>query len=154
MTWLTSVTATILAQSIVMILPDIRSAYSAIPVLCMIFFMFSGIIFKPECLPRWLAPWLPSISAIRWIAQGMTLNEFGTNDDVFATIPLFGGYSTWEAYLNLFGWGGKSKYLCTYYLLINMAIFRVVQLLGACYVTISQKGRRGLRKNITQDRMY
>jgi hypothetical protein len=155
MTWLTAMAAMILTEAIVFLLPDVRTAYSVIPSVSFFFFFFSGIIVKPGVLAAWLAPWLPSVSVIRWIAQGLTLNEFDTNDDAFPDIPgPNGGYSSWEGFLNLFGWGGKSKWLCTSYLLYNIAGFRIVQLLASVYLVMSQRGRRGLRKGISEDRMY
>mmetsp|Transcript_20657 Transcript_20657/g.29655 ORF Transcript_20657/g.29655 Transcript_20657/m.29655 type:complete len:1397 (+) Transcript_20657:61-4251(+) len=152
MTWLSAMTATFLVETIVHILPDIRHAYSFIPGMSIMLFLFSGMIFKPDTLPNWMQPWLPSVSVIRWMAQGIVINEFGTNDDIFPVTPT--GFSLWDNYLSIFGWGGKTKWYCLRIMLLNMGIYRVVHLLVSMFTVTVQKGKRGLRKNVTEDRMY
>ena len=39
-------------------------------------------------LPSWLAPWLPSVSLIRWFCQGLTINEYDGNTDAFPSVRL------------------------------------------------------------------
>lgn len=67
---------TMMSEAIVYIVPDIRSAYLVIPALCFVQFAFSGLFLKPVLLPRWMAPWAPSISVIRWAMQAEFINQF------------------------------------------------------------------------------
>lgn len=95
---------TMLVETIVSTLPDLRSAYGSTLFIALILFIFSGMIFKPDILPWYFAPWLPSVSIIRWFAQGLIINEFEGNTDAFPTSPIPGGGSMYNLYLNLFGW--------------------------------------------------
>ena len=93
---------TMLVETVVSTLPDLRSAYGSVLSIALVLFMFSGLIFKPEILAWYLAPWLPSVSIIRWFAQGMIINEFEDNPDAFPTLPT--GGSAYTLYLGIFGW--------------------------------------------------
>ena len=152
MIWLSGMAAMFLVETIVYVLPDVRSAYGFIPMLAIVLFMFSGLIFKPSTLPHYLAPYIPSVSIIRWIAQATVLNEFDNNDDVFPVTPT--GYSAWESYLNMFGWGGKTKWYCFNVLILNIAIYRTVTLLASIVSVVKQKGKRGLRVKVTEEKLY
>jgi hypothetical protein len=153
--WLSGIAATFLVETVVYILPDMRSAYGFIPMFSILLFVFSGLIFKPSTLPQYLQPYVPSISIIRWIAQATVLNEFDTNDDVLPVIPgPNGGYSVWESYLNMFGWGGKTKWYCFNVLMMNIAVFRAITLLASINSITSQKGKRGLRVKETEEPLY
>lgn len=43
---------------------------------------------RPSVLPAWLAPWLPSVSLIRWFSQGLTINEYKGNTDAFPVVSV------------------------------------------------------------------
>jgi hypothetical protein len=144
-----------MAEAIVVILPDVRTAYSFIPMACVLLFLFSGLIFKPSTLDSWLAPWLPSVSVLRWYTQGGFLNQYSGDTEAFPTISNDKvSYSSWEAVLNIFGWGGKSKWYCLQIVAVNLAVFRVLKLLVWVYTVASQRGKRGLRKKIFVERIY
>jgi hypothetical protein len=133
--------STQLVETIVYVLPDIRTAYRLVPAVGFLLFYFSGIPVRPDLLPRWAAPWLPSVSMIRWLTQGLLINEYQYNRDAF---PEVGPqqFSTYNYALSLFGWGGKTKWYCLYMLLINLAIYRALYLAVSIYHTTAQKGRR------------
>ena len=141
-----------LVETFVLVLPDIRSAYSVIPGVSFLLFFFSGIMLKPSTLPNWLQPWLPSVSIIRWTMQAEFINEFEGDDDVFPVIN--GSYSTYDAFLGLFGWGGKTKWTCLNILVLNLFIYRTVTLLAMMRKTVTQRGKRIYRKHFIEERMY
>lgn len=95
---------TMLVEVVVSTLPDLRSSYGSVLSIALVLFIFSGLIFKPDILPFYLSPWLPSISIIRWFAQGIIINEFEDNSEAFPPIPFLGGESAYPLYLNMFGW--------------------------------------------------
>jgi hypothetical protein len=140
--------------SIIYTLPDIRSAYSLIPAASLFLYLFSGLIFKPSTLPQWLAPWLPSVSIIRWYSQGMFINQFIGNEVALPTLSGPEKYSTYESVLNTFGWGGKTKWDCFGYVFLNFIIFRILKLVVSLKTVTAQTGRRGLRKKVYVERMF
>jgi ABC-type multidrug transport system ATPase subunit len=82
MTWFMCLACTMIIETICYTLKDIRDVYGAIIVTALTLFLFSGLFFKPATLPEWMGPWLPSISIIRWYAQGIINNEFDDNLNV------------------------------------------------------------------------
>jgi hypothetical protein len=58
-----------LSEIIIFGSPDKRVAYTSIPGLAFLNFLFSGLFIKAQSLPSWLGPWAPSISMIRWNMQ-------------------------------------------------------------------------------------
>jgi hypothetical protein len=134
-------------------LADVRSAYTAIPSLGFLLFFFSGIVIKPSTLPDWLAHWLPSISMVRWLTQSLVINEYADNRIAFPEVgPNL--YSTYDAYLHLLGWGGKTKWFCLSILVLNMFIYKLFNLLVAVFTATTQRGTRGLRKENKMERLY
>eukprot|EP00602_Paraphysomonas_sp_CaronLab_P009688 CAMPEP_0185022730 /NCGR_PEP_ID=MMETSP1103-20130426/5431_1 /TAXON_ID=36769 /ORGANISM="Paraphysomonas bandaiensis, Strain Caron Lab Isolate" /LENGTH=1307 /DNA_ID=CAMNT_0027554945 /DNA_START=376 /DNA_END=4299 /DNA_ORIENTATION=+ len=143
--WIMSIVSTQLVETIVYILPDVRSAYRIVPAVGFLLFYFSGIMVKPSVLPEWLQPWLPSVSIIRWLTQALLINEYQYNREAFPEMGPY-DYSTYDFTLSLYGWGGKTKWDCFYVLLINLAIYRIVYLMVSVYHTTFQKGRRSNRQ--------
>ena len=141
-----------LVETLVLLLPDIRSAYGVIPGVSFMLFFFSGLIIKPSTLPNWLQAWLPSVSIIRWTMQAEFINEFEGDEDVFPVIN--GSYSTYDAFLGLFGWGGKTKWMCLNILVLNLVIYRMVTLFAMLRKTVTQRGARIYRKHFVEERMY
>lgn len=88
---------------------ELRSIYYAIPGLGFFFFYFSGMLVKPSTLPSWAAPWMPSVSPVRWFMQAGIINEGNNNGDMFGVV---GNFDIYKAYLGFFGWNGKTKYEC------------------------------------------
>jgi hypothetical protein len=82
MTWFMGVACTMIIETICYTLSDIRDVYGGIISTAMVLFLFSGLFFKASTLPEWMAPWLPSISIIRWYAQGIINNEYDGNLNV------------------------------------------------------------------------
>ena len=137
------IVGTQLVETIVYILPDIRTAYRFVPAVGFFLFYFSAIIVKPSCLPPWLAPWLPSVSAIRWLTQALVINEYQYNTDAFPVlINTPEQFALYDYIMSLFGWGGKTKWYCLYMLLVNLAVYRMVYLFVAVYHSSWQRGRR------------
>ena len=98
-----------------------RSAYAGIPAMCFLQFIFSGLFLKPQSMPYWMAPWAPSFSMLRWLAQANFLNIYEPQKSLFKTLL---NYSYYEALLNLFGWGGKTKWYCLRALVWEVLCFR------------------------------
>jgi hypothetical protein len=139
-----------LGEALILISPDIRTVYTIIPAVGFILFFFSGLIIKPSTLPEWTQPWIPSVSIIRWAMQGMTINEF-ENSGLFPTIF---NYSTYEALLTLFGWGGKTKEYCLIVVVYNVAIYKVFSFFALLVRSRAQVGKRGLLEPSHEDRLY
>ena len=145
----------LICECFIYTLPDVRTAYGVIPGIGTLLFMFSGLVYKPGLLPSWLAPWLPSVSIIRWYAQALFINEYHGNDVAFPHVPgPKGGYSTYEGFLNLFGWGGKTKYYCLGIVIVNLVIAKFISLMVSFSTVAGQRGKRGLKKKKEEDRMY
>jgi hypothetical protein len=153
-TWIMVLTGVFLVETIVYTLPDIRSAYSFIPGASILLFLFSGLIFKPSTLPHWLAPWLPSVSMIRWFSQGMFINQYIGDTEAFPVLKEPFQYSSYEAFLNIFGWGGKTKWDCFKILMVNFFIFRIGKLIVSILTVSGQRGKRGLRHPVVHERLY
>ena len=143
-----------MVSTIAYTISDVRDAYSAIPGISFMLFMFSGLVFKASTLPRWLAPWLPSVSIIRWAAQGLCINEFAYNRIAFPEIGPRREYSTYRDYISLFGWGGKTKWYCLEIVFYNFLIFRFLSLLASIVAAYKQRGQRGLKKRAFEERLY
>jgi ABC-type multidrug transport system ATPase subunit len=143
-----------MVSSVAYLLKDVRDAYSAIPGLSFLLFMFSGLVFKAQTLPAWMAPWLPSVSIIRWAAQGLMINEYEYNREAFPDLGPTQGYSTWQSFVSLFGWGGKTKWYCFNVVILNFIIFRVMSLLASISAAYSQRGKRALIKPVFEERLY
>lgn len=58
--------STILIMFFVYQATEVRSIYYAVPGVSFVLFYFSGMLVKPVTLPRWAAPWMPSMSLIRY----------------------------------------------------------------------------------------
>jgi hypothetical protein len=93
-----------------------------------------------------MQPWAPSVSMIRWNFQGNFINVYDGND-VFVTLPT--GYSTYTAFLRLFGWGGKTKWYCFYMVLANIAVFKFLSLWAGAIAAVKRKG--GKKNNQDQE---
>ena len=119
------VAGTSLAEMIIVGAPSIRAAYISVPMVSFVQFLFSGLMLKPCLLPRWMAPWAPSVSIIRWTLQGEFINQFKGND-LFPQLP---GYNSYNGFLTLYGWGGKDKWYCADMIWIFVVVFRVGSLL-------------------------
>lgn len=134
-----------IAECIISFTPDVRVAYLSIPAVAFSHFTFSGLFIKYQSLPSWLAPWMPSVSIIRWALQGEFINEFDpqrctispecqTGACELCTFPTIEGntvtYSTWDALLTLFGWGGKTKYFCASIIILWLVLYKVLAYIG------------------------
>jgi len=129
----------IMTECVVNVAPNKRFIYVGVSGLGAANFLFSGLFIKPSCLPFWLRPWTPSVSVIRWNMQANFINTYdGTN--TLPTLP--SGYSMYDAFLSLYGWGGKTKWYCFYMLLVCVAIYKIVSLVASGYSAVSRKGGR------------
>ena len=120
--------------------PDKRGCYTTIPALAFLNFMFSGLFIKPGSLPKWMGPWAPSMSFIRWAMQANFINLY-KNTSTLPTKPV----NTFQQFCILFGWGGKTKWYCFYMILIFIAVFRVASCLAS---GVSAKTRRNMRRGL------
>jgi hypothetical protein len=68
-----------LTEIVVSLAPDRRSVYLGITSLGFTNFCFSGLFIKSQSLPHWMAPWVPSLSMIRWNMQSNYINVFENN---------------------------------------------------------------------------
>jgi hypothetical protein len=131
-----------LAETIIVASEDKRGCYTGIPGSAFLNFLFSGLFLKAQSLPRWMAPWAPSVSMIRWNFQGNFINVYH-GSDVFVTLPT--GYSTYTAFLRLFGWGGKTKWYCFYMVCINVVVFKFISLWAGAICAVKRRGGKRSR---------
>jgi hypothetical protein len=143
-----AVTSASLGETLISLAPSLRDVYAIIPAVAFIFFFFSGLILKPDTLPEWTQPWIPSVSIIRWAMQGMTLNR-----DLSSLFPPVGvlGLDLYSAFLSSLGWGGKSKHYCLNIVGLNMAIYRILSYIALVGRSIAQVGRRMLAKRVDSE---
>lgn len=84
-----------------------------------------------------MGPWVPSLSMIRWNMQANFINEYDGNT---AAIPLTAIYSS---VLDLFGWGGKTKWYCFNILVANIFIYKALSFwTSGLSAQMSKGGRR------------
>ena len=98
---------------------------------------------KPSLLPRWMAPWVPSVSVIRWALQGLCINYFQDNPDLFPDLP---GYSTYTNFMTLYGWGGKTKWYCLNMIIVILVLMRLATVLIVTIRASTGKGRSSIRQ--------
>ena len=136
---------TMMAEAVIYVVPGVREAYIAIPAVSFSQFLFSGLMLKPCLLPQWLAPWIPSISVIRWTLQGLCINYFSDNKDLF---PQFEFYDTYTNFMTLYGWGGKSKWYCLNMVILMMVLMRIGTILLITVRASTGKGGASAKKEI------
>jgi hypothetical protein len=141
------IAGTMLSEVVIYLSEDMRSSYISIPAMAFLEFVTSGLFLKASSFPDWLSPWVPSVSLIRWIMQACFICVYDGNTDVFPAQFPKSTYTLYTGYLNLFGWGGKTKWFCFYMLLANIAIFRFCCLLSSAYSAFQAKGTH---KTITE----
>ena len=130
-----------MTEAIIAYVPSQRTAYFMVPGLTFFQFTFSGLFVKAQSLPNWLAPWITSLSMIRWVFQGNWINQF-KNDERLISIPAI-DFDSYTAFLHLFGWGGKSKWFCVYMLFIFMFVFKAASYYAGNVATLIHRcGRR------------
>lgn len=134
-----------LSETVINIVPDIRGAYLIIPALIFVHFSLSGLFIKYQTMPTWISPWVPSLSIIRWAMQSEWINAFASttcNLPSICVFPYVGSYSTYGAFLGLFGWGGKTKWYCLGMIIINFMVYRFTALLASGLRASLQRGER------------
>lgn len=134
----------IVAESFLFSFNQLRDAYLTIPVIYFYFFAFSGLFLKPASLPNWMGPWAPSSSLIRWAMQANFINYFYGSPQ----LPVINNFSVYAQFLQLFGWGGKSKWYCLGMIVAFIGVFKVLSLFTAGYSAIAQKGGRKFKKKM------
>ena len=131
----------LLTEAILAYVPNQRAAYFMVPGTTFFQFTFSGLFTKAQSLPGWLAPWVTSVSIIRWVFQGNWINQF-KGDPRLPTLPDI-DFSAYGSFLHLFGWGGKTKEACLYNLFYFMLVFKILSYIaGSVATTLHRCGRR------------
>ena len=136
-----------LTETVVYAAQDIRGAYLTTPALIGLQFVFSGLFIKLNSLPGWLSPWVESCSIIRWMLEGNFINQFENNKTLFVDI---GFYSTYDAFLTLFGWGSQSKWLCFNNMFYFIFVFKMTALIANGVATMFQRGGRNFKKFVEE----
>lgn len=152
---------TLLAEWVMSIVPDMRSAYMLIPLLVFVNFAFSGLFLKFSTLPSFTKGWSPSLSAIRWLLQANFINRF-QNDTcnplelcsngelctcAFPILPAYpDNYSTYLHFEELFGWKGKTEWDCLWILLAMFVAYRFATLICTGIKATVLKGSRKFKK--------
>ena len=96
---------------------------------------------------------MPSLSLVRWNMQGLTLNIYGgsvgpltSTGNAFVILP--SGYNTFDAFLSLFGWGGKTKWFCLQRIGIYIAVvWTLVYLILVVKAYTFHGGRKSSKNN-------
>lgn len=126
-----------LAECVISMAPDLVSAYISLTGLAFTNFMFSGLFTKFQSLPHWMAPWVPSLSMIRWNLQGNFINVY---ESAFPASN--NGFSPYVLVLRLFGWGGKTKWFCLQCLVVLFCVYKGVSFFFGGVSAILRKGGR------------
>ena len=136
------VTHTVVASTISEVLvynsPDLRTAYTVLPGFAFLLFLTSSLMIKPSTYPEFFQSWLPSVSIVRWTMQAMTINEFSDGENMGS----IANFDVYTELMRLFGWGGKSKWLCFYYMLYNALVYRVLVFYILAKKIIKESGMR------------
>lgn len=138
------IVSTAMCEAIIYGSSNVPSNYGTISAVAALNFFFSGLFVKSQSLPRWLAAWVPSCSPVRWIAQTAFINLYKGDSDTFPTFPGT-NYSNYKGFLNLFGWGGKTKWYCLGMLIIMIAVFRFFGLIVMGYTAFTAPGSRKVK---------
>lgn len=133
-----SILTAVLTDCVIYVAVDKRACYTSITGLAFVNFVFSGLFIKSYTLPQWLAPWATSLSMIRWNMQGNFISTYKDNPDAFPTLP--NGYSVYNSFLSLFGWGGKTAWFCFSCLIIMIIVYRCLGLFFMIGSIVSRKG--------------
>jgi hypothetical protein len=97
---------------------DLRTAYTILPGFAFLLFLTSSLMIKPSTYPEFFQPWLPSVSIVRWTMQTMTVNEFSDGENMGSVA----NFDVYTSLMQLFGWGGKSKWVCLRYVLLCVCV--------------------------------
>lgn len=135
---------TMLSEIAIYLSESLSSGYILISILGALEFLCSGLILKSGSFPLWLRPWATSCSVLRWIMQAGFIAVYDGDQETFPMIfqainPEI-TYTQYTGYLNLFGWGGKTKWYCFGMIIINCMIFRFITLCVTAYDAFKAKG--------------
>jgi hypothetical protein len=136
--------ASMLLEILVYGLSDIRASYLAYPALIFVQFGFSGIFLKRGSMPNWLEVWFPDLSLIGWFLEGCFMNQYAHATSILPTVR---GYSTYEAFLELFGWVNQTKWFCFRAIVLNMVGYRIIVFIVSGLTAAAQKGGRSVRSS-------
>lgn len=142
-TILIALVGVVCTELVVMCSGSLRAAYLTVSVLFLLFFVFCGLPIKSSTLPNWLSG-ATEISVLRWALQACFINQFDGNTAVF---PDLGATSTYDLYLNLFGWQDNGKWYCIGVVVLNIAVYKILTLLSAGIHVVRLKGGRKFRKD-------
>jgi len=132
---------TMVSEIAVIMSDSLEAAYIAIGIVAALQFLASGLILKAGSFPTWLRPWVPSLSMLRWIMQAGFIKVYSGDTETFKPLPFPGvTYTQYNAYLNLFGWGGKTEWYCFGMLVLNVVIFRFLTFLSTAYKAFKRRG--------------
>eukprot|EP01039_Chlorochromonas_danica_P008620 gene8620-9499_t len=140
-------TSVAMAEFIVFSSDTKRHFYERITLLAFFNVLLSGLLVKASTMPVWIAPWAPSISMVRWSMQANFLNLY-ENSDVFPTLP--SGYSPYIGFLNLYGWGGKTKWYCWGMLCIILLACKFLALWMSGSSAMARKGGAHYRQIVAK----
>ena len=119
-------------ETLCMWLPSLRDVYLTSPGVCFVSFFLSGVPIKSSTLPRWVAPWGPSLSIVRWFGQAVSINDFANDLYLFPLVPPepLGNIqmNTYKNFLHFLGWGGKNKWYCFWMIAIFLCVIKTLQL--------------------------
>ena len=113
--------ASTISEVIVYNSPDLRLAYCILPGFAFLLFLTSNLMIKPSTYLPFFKPWLPSISIVRWTMQALTVNEFKDGENMGS----IANFDVYTELMHIFGWGGKTKWECLYYMLYHAIVYRV-----------------------------
>ena len=142
-TILVAIVGVVCTELVVMCSSSLRIAYLIVSVLFLLFFVFCGLPIKASTLPNWLSG-ATEISVLRWALQATFINQFNGNTAVF---PDLGSVSTYDLYLDLFGWQDNGMWYSVGVILLNIAVYKVLTLLSAGIHVVRLKGGRKFRKD-------
>jgi hypothetical protein len=131
---------TMFVEVVIYFSDSVNSSYALLGVAGGLQFLTSGLILKAGSFPLWMRAWVPSISLMRWIMQAGFIAVYDGDTDTFPARFPNSTFTLYIAYLQLFGWGGKTKWYCFGMLVVEIMVFRFLCLVTSAYAAFKSRG--------------
>ena len=132
---MTSLNGLFFSQLLSVLCPSQQTAITLFPALLFFFISFAGYIVQLQSLPTWISSWAPLISFVRFGFAALAINEFKDNLTIFPDVNLFVTNKVqYDKFAELYGFEDFSKSSCVLFLVVSMAVFRLLTFLAVRYI--------------------
>jgi ABC-type multidrug transport system permease subunit len=120
--------------------PSSQTAITIFPGALFFLLAFAGFIVQLPTLPGYLRSWAPIISFTRWSFQGLVINEFENNCNIFSV-----AYASCDcacqsqAFLENFGFDGYGKWISAPILIANAAFFYLMTYFALRHINFEKR---------------